>query len=527
MAAPKKELGLTVSAPPVLLPPSSSSTSRPVPPDKHKFEKELSELTEQIEAKKAQQESSSVLSDVSKGFSERLLETQVMMDELDVEKKEILSEIKIIEERIRTLGSTFTKERDKANKISPSLKYKSEEMYEEQIKKLESQLQKNFTHLSSNDRRKLQQTIDTLKEAKVKLKDFLESRKTMDECRNEQDELRKRKDSLFQKSKNCRERVNSCRDDAERFRKEIQERKGQQKTRKAEQEAISREINELYQRRKKLNEDFRLKQNEYLTQMKGYSGEGGAKRGGGGKGGATSSNEKTIVERDHHKQIKHSTRVEVTRRDEEVSICLTLINYLTRLSTTTNRATSPSLLRTHQTQAPSASPDELRKVLSPPLGVTDNDDVVVIQRRKGEDEEEWIPAGSRDRNSRRKARRRKSFSGQKTFSKSLQHNATIFEQFNRLGLQPPITPADINKVSDQLRGLLIKYEAGREAESEAGDSGIMSSTGISEISDLTHMNDISLTSGEVTPNRPHPHSPSPPLQNESGPLDRSCDTIVN
>ena len=44
-----------------------------------------------------------------------------------------------------------------------------------------------------------------------------------------------------------------------------------------------------------------------------------------------------------------------------------------------------------------------------------------------------------------------------TFSKSLQHNATIFEQFNRLGLQPPITPADINKVSDQLRGLLVHH----------------------------------------------------------------------
>ena len=41
-----------------------------------------------------------------------------------------------------------------------------------------------------------------------------------------------------------------------------------------------------------------------------------------------------------------------------------------------------------------------------------------------------------------------------------------------------------------------------EADSEAGDSGIMSSTGISEFSD-TGMYDPDITSGEVTPNKLH------------------------
>ena len=41
-----------------------------------------------------------------------------------------------------------------------------------------------------------------------------------------------------------------------------------------------------------------------------------------------------------------------------------------------------------------------------------------------------------------------------------------------------------------------------EADSEAGDSGIMSSTGISEFSD-TGMGDPDITSGEVTPNKLH------------------------
>ena len=123
---------------------------------------------------------------------------------------------------------------------------------------------------------------------------------------------------------------------------------------------------------------------------------------------------------------------------------------------------------------------EVRKVFSPPLPATETDDMVVYQRKKLEEEDEWIPASHRDRNSRRKTRRRKSFSGPKvngqtytvthslslslssllsplpqTLSKSLQHNATIFGQFIRLGLQPPITSADISKVSDQLRGLLV------------------------------------------------------------------------
>ena len=59
----------------------------------------------------------------------------------------------------------------------------------------------------------------------------------------------------------------------------------------------------MYQRRKKLNEDFRQKQNEYLSQMRAYTEEGGAKRGGGGAKGGASSNDKTI-ERDFHKQMK-------------------------------------------------------------------------------------------------------------------------------------------------------------------------------------------------------------------------------
>ena len=56
-----------------------------------------------------------------------------------------------------------------------------------------------------------------------------------------------------------------------------------------------------------------------------------------------------------------------------------------------------------------------------------------------------------------------------------------------------------------------------KAESEAGDSGIMSSTGISEYSDIGINNDTGLTSGEVTPNKLHINdspSPTPTATNE-------------
>ena len=58
MAGPKKELSLTVSAPPDLLPPSPP---KPSPPDKRKFEKALSQLTEEIEKKKSQLVTESIL----------------------------------------------------------------------------------------------------------------------------------------------------------------------------------------------------------------------------------------------------------------------------------------------------------------------------------------------------------------------------------------------------------------------------------------------------------------------------------
>jgi hypothetical protein len=163
----------------------------------------------------------------------------------------------------------------------------------------------------------------------------------------------------------------------------------------------------------------------------------------------------TIKQQQQHKPIERTTKPvkqnllgvstglvqKESSFDEERGICHTLITYLSRLNGAS--PTVPLRSSTYSSQTPPSPSPEISRSHSQ------------MSYRKNEEEEEWLPAGQRDKRERKKSKRRKSFSGSKTSHKPLHHNATIFDQFNQVGLHPPIASADIPTSIEQLRNKLV------------------------------------------------------------------------
>jgi chromosome segregation ATPase len=162
------------------------------PPDLYKFEKETANITEKINKLQRQLDHSTT---GNKQITDQLHAAGIKLENAEEERRKIVAQQKTIEDSIRKLGQSFLKQRELVNHLVVGLRYKTEGAYNEQILKLESQLE--ASHFSFNDRKKLQQTVESLKEGKDKLKDYLEAKQVMDDCRNEQDAMRKEKDVSY------------------------------------------------------------------------------------------------------------------------------------------------------------------------------------------------------------------------------------------------------------------------------------------------------------------------------------------
>ncbi|KAK3578415.1 hypothetical protein CHS0354_035616 [Potamilus streckersoni] len=384
---------------------SSMDGRRLKPPNKKKFEEELEDLTKQIKEKESLQQT---LPKPGETPVTELRDIRAEKDAAIVKRKKIDSDLKLLNQEI-------TKKMGLLSNTESNLHYKNEAKIDDAIKKLEWQLKVQNFKLS--EEKKVVAEIDKLKRSKKHLTQYFAQKKEIDEMRDRQRRMREEREYYFKNLSNLKSKE-------EDVKKSNFDRKEKAIT-------LKKEIDELYEKKRKIIADFRKEETEYNRLKQGLRIRQRRER----------EEERKALEEAFQKEIEEYQAQKEPFEDEK-NLCNTLINYLQRFSTGTadDCLTSPRDETTPESSLPNL-----------PGPAQELEDGKYILLKKNEDCESYAGAFKRPNRRSRKGRK-------VSVTKQLTHTPQIFAQFASLNLNAPANVSEITASIEQLQARKCFYE---------------------------------------------------------------------
>ncbi|KAL3891658.1 hypothetical protein ACJMK2_003910 [Sinanodonta woodiana] len=385
---------------------SSSMDGRRVkPPNKKKFEEELELITRQIKEKETLHQ---ILPKPGETPVTELRDIRAEKDAAILKRKKIDSDLKLLNQEI-------TKKMGLLSNTESNLHYKNEAKIDDAIKKLEWQLKVQNFKLS--EEKKVVAEIDKLKRSKKHLTQYFAQKKEIDEMRDRQRRMREEREYYFKNLSNLK----SKEEDAKKSNFD----------RKEKALTLKKEIDELYEKKRKMIADFKKEETEFYRQKQSLRIRQRRER----------EEERKASEEAFQKEIEEYQAQKEPFEDEK-NLCNTLINYLQRFSTGT---ADDNLISPRDETAPESSQPNLT---GPAQELEDGKYVLL---KKNEACEAYTGAIKRPNRRSRKGRK-------VSVTKQLTHTPQIFAQFASLNLNAPANVSEIAASIEQLQARKCFYE---------------------------------------------------------------------
>ncbi|GFO01797.1 DNA ligase 1-like [Plakobranchus ocellatus] len=276
-----------------LQPGEDSFEKKTRPPNRRKFDEDMSALTSHIQEKEAELE---------KLKSNAALHISKDLNSLKAEKFAKITQRKEIDAQLERINKIIPEKMKHLNQLELSLYYKSEEKINTAIGRLEWNLKVQSFKLS--EEKKIVSEIDGLKRSKKVLAQYLTLKQEINGIRDHQRSMREERDTLYRSVSQIKTREEKLRKNAGIARASVQQCK--------------REIDGLYETKRSMLSSYRKQKDEY-NEVKEKQRQEGLKR----RESFLQDKRKRIAE-------KEAARVPF---EEELHLCNTLIAYLGRFNT--------------------------------------------------------------------------------------------------------------------------------------------------------------------------------------------------
>lgn len=383
------------------------------PPNKKKYKEEMGTIMENIKLKEAE------LKSLGARPNDGVCTDQ---ENIRAEKDANMSKRKKVDIDLKQLNLTIQKLRGSLSTTESNLHYKNEAKIDEAIRKLDYQLKVQNFKLS--EERKIVAEIDKLKRSKKVLVQYFAQKRELDEVRAKQNRLRGEREYLYKNMTTLKNRED-----------EIRKSRQYNKTRSEE---LKKEIDELYDTKRKLFADFKQHETDYYRAQKEHQKaqkkESFKKR----------EEERRAKELAYRKEMQEFESQKEPFEDEK-NLCNTLMSYLQKYSATSGQGSDLASPREEQPDTP---------LVPAAPGIADSLDDGMFVRLKKSDEGEPDYSISSKRPSSRRGRK-----GKKTsVTKPLAHTPQIIAQFASLNLNAPSNMSEVAASLEQLQARKRFYD---------------------------------------------------------------------
>ena len=263
-------------------------------PNKKKHEDHLDQLHAAISSR---EEEKRILLDELRQDRDQVHSIKLNRDEINKRKNTVFEKLDFINKEVQKKGDTV-------QKLRGGIVYQSESEINEQIRKLEYQIQKNNFKLA--DEKRIVSEIDRLKRSKKILKDYNLVKNELDSLRNQQRSVREERETLFKESRDLRR-------SEEQLRFSIKDNSTRIEVLKEDVDNFREEKRSLINTFKEQDAEYRLYQKQKRDELKKKIAEESAK--------------KNADERKEEEEI----RAELEPYHEEKTQCILLIQYCENL----------------------------------------------------------------------------------------------------------------------------------------------------------------------------------------------------
>ncbi|CAH1773938.1 unnamed protein product [Owenia fusiformis] len=371
-------------------------------PNKKRLEDDIEVLMTQIKEKESQLKANNSKSDERNQEEGRNIRAEKEANNERRKKKDA---------ELRQLGVTIRSQLDSLAKVQAQLTYKREDRINEAIRRLEYQLKnQNF---SLREEKKIVSEIDSLKRSKKALVQYTAMKRELDSLRDKQRRIREEIGHYSKAVTGLKNREGAIRNSFKAMREH--------------NEQLRKEIDALFDEKRKMIADFKKYENEYYN-CKRITKEVQSKKREEEKRAQLAAKQKEIAE------------IEALREpyEQEKQLCTTLIVYLQRFL-------SQETTQDNQQDTPS-TPDAVKAV--------EKEAGMFVLRRKKSDEDDVFWGAGRGKAGKRNKKDKKKIS----VPKHIQHSPEIFAQFDALNLTAPSTMTEVQISIEQLQARKAYYQ---------------------------------------------------------------------
>ncbi|XP_038051464.1 uncharacterized protein LOC119724475 [Patiria miniata] len=407
------------------------------PPNRRRHEEQLEQLMLSIRTLEAALKSLGRPQPVD-GSSDDSEQKDVLLAEqkkLREEKEASITKRKTLDEDLKTINEHISKQNDALSKLDAGLSFKTEAAVDDAIRKLDHQLATRHFKLSEENR--IVKEIDSLRRSKKKVREYLQQKQEIESLRARKKNMKDERDKYFRLASSLKTKEDEVKQKLQRQKSKTDEAWNRYREAGPKREALKKEIDELYERRRQLTSEFRQQSSKYHNQQKQHRADSFRRK----------EEEKKAHEEARKKQWQE---YEASREpyEDERQLCAALIRYLQRYLTPDQdlplgaSALSP-------VQSPTSS-------VSASISGRDQDEMAeyVILKKKTDGNDVFLPTTSaKKKRAIRKHNRKSSW-----LSKPIRHTAQIFSQFETLGLHAPSCMSEVSDAIVQLTAKKEEYE---------------------------------------------------------------------
>lgn len=403
-------------------------------PNRQKLDRESQTLTEKISAKEAELKAlgrpNNDSSPAETAEREVLIKEQKSTREL---KESTITKRKEFDDNIHKLSDDISKKSDVLSKIKANLPHKTEKAIDDNIRKLEYQLQTQ--HFKLRDEKRIVNEITKLRRSKKEVHEYLAKRTEIESYIRKKEEMKKQRNFYFKKVTELKSKEDEIRQKLFRMKSKTDEAWTRYREAGPQRDRIKKEIDSLYDMRRQLNADFQLQMRDYreFSELQRLENE------------RQKEEEKKAQEANHKREwFEYETTREPFQEERAQIECL--VTYLHRLLP----KGEGQALSQGGSPLSGASPSSSVSSLGRSSSFKDEEGSYTILRKKGDEDDEVFEKAA---NLKKKKSKRKSW-----LNKPLRHSREIFNQFTSLGLSAPSTAMEIQDGLDKLLAKMQYYE---------------------------------------------------------------------
>jgi chromosome segregation ATPase len=224
-------------------------------PDRKKYDEEVEALMSQIGEKEAQLKSVVAVRPDANTDDDKGAKREGLLADLRKLKRDreiVLGERSKSDQELTQLNANIQKMRENMTKLQSGLKFKSEQQVDDAIKKLEQRLQAQTQRLSLTEEKRVVGEISTLKASKRNIQEFAAAKEKFDSERARQGKLRDQREEYFKRLSEIREEESHVKSLLDGLKGKQDEAWAEYKQRLSKKDAIRKEIDELYAKKKEL-----------------------------------------------------------------------------------------------------------------------------------------------------------------------------------------------------------------------------------------------------------------------------------